>query len=271
MRYLRYDPNAHIKRILIVGVGGTGSVMARHVGSILFDMQQRDLDTPQVYLIDGDTVDRSNCGRQPFSRTDIGGHKAQLVAQRLNYALGLDIIYDNRMFTARDWQEAGYGTYTHTLVIGCVDNHLARREIAALKSAIWLDLGNHFASGQICIGNSGYTSWVTEDRPFSGNTVSHLPRPDVLLPDLLEPAPEVETSGLSCAELIERGTQHLLINQLMGTVGAAYVYNLLHRQPMDHFLSYVSVSPISIRNELISLDNLRSYIQKEQPVETSSE
>jgi len=89
-----FDPNVYIKTVTIVGVGGTGASTARIVARIIYDMQRSRRHTPQIVLIDPDRVEEKNIGRQAlFAPSDIGKFKAECVAKRLNFALGLDIAW----------------------------------------------------------------------------------------------------------------------------------------------------------------------------------
>ena len=62
-----FDPNLYIKTVTIVGVGGTGAQVARTVGRIAYDMQRSRRHAPEIVLIDPDTVEEKNVGRQLFS------------------------------------------------------------------------------------------------------------------------------------------------------------------------------------------------------------
>ena len=74
-----FDPHGQIQRIAIVGCGGTGSQVARSVARMLYDMQQSRQQTPRLLLIDPDTVEMKNVGRQLFTPADVGQFKAQVL------------------------------------------------------------------------------------------------------------------------------------------------------------------------------------------------
>lgn len=59
-----FDPNVHIKTVAIVGVGGTGTAVARTVGWIIYDTQRSRRHPPQIVLIDPVRVESKNIGRQ---------------------------------------------------------------------------------------------------------------------------------------------------------------------------------------------------------------
>ena len=45
-----FDPNIHIETVTVVGLGGTGAQVARHVARIVYDMRRSRLHTPQHRL-----------------------------------------------------------------------------------------------------------------------------------------------------------------------------------------------------------------------------
>src|SRR5258707_11449354 len=77
-------------QVTVVGCGGTGSAIA--AGLPYLHQAMVALGHPHgldVTLIDGDRISRTNCVRQPFSESEIGLHKATVLATRINLFLGL--------------------------------------------------------------------------------------------------------------------------------------------------------------------------------------
>ncbi len=251
-----FDPFMHLKTVTVVGLGGTGSQVARSLARMVYDMRRARLHVPTIVLIDPDVVEEKNVGRQLFAAGDIGQNKSRVLARRFNQALGLEIAaVEQPLDTRRHFERSG------NLVIGCVDNHAARRELAKVEG-IWLDAGNHFDSGQVCIGNSADREILLRHIDGEQGKYRYLPSPSLLFPQLLEPEHQpVPQPNLSCADLVARGEQHLLINDLVACVVAGYVYKLLHRQPVTTFLSYVSVGGLSVRSLPICRDELLPYLQ----------
>lgn len=145
-----FDPNTHIQTIVIVGCGGTGAQVARIVARIVYDMRRARLHTPGILLVDPDIVEEKNVGRQLFTPADAALKlpKVEVVGRRLNMALGLDIAWSVEPFDA----EKHGSRYGSQLVIGCVDNHLARRELHKAQG-ILIGAGNYRDGGQVVIGN----------------------------------------------------------------------------------------------------------------------
>jgi tRNA A37 threonylcarbamoyladenosine dehydratase len=87
-----FDPHFHPREIVLVGVGGTGSHLARAIARIIAHMQALRMTVPSLTLIDPDTVEERNVSRQLFSPAEIGMNKAEAIAQRLSCALGLRLV-----------------------------------------------------------------------------------------------------------------------------------------------------------------------------------
>jgi PRTRC genetic system ThiF family protein len=254
-----FDPNLYIKTITIVGIGGTGAQVARIVGRIVYDMQRSRKHTPQIVLIDPDTVEEKNVGRQLFSPSMLGKHKAEAVGKMLNLALGLDVRWiPDFVDSVRHFER-----YGSNLVISCVDNHEARKAIHQINGVI-LGGGNHENSGQICIGNCDDPEQMQRNLDGRDGKYAYLPKEGLLFPELLEPESVTERqtvmTNASCAELIMEGSQHLLINDWMASVMGSYIYKLLHRQPITSFLTFLNADDFVLQSKIINRQELEVYL-----------
>lgn len=251
-----FDPNVYIKTLTIVGVGGTGASTARIVARIIYDMQRSRRHTPQIVLIDPDRVEEKNIGRQAlFAPSDIGKFKAECVAKRLNFALGLDIAWIPEPVDAR----RHFDRYGGNLVISCVDNHEARQEIHKI-SGCGIYAGNEAHSGQVCIGNADDLDLVKRFIDGRDGKYPYLPKEGLLFPALLEPEPPRPSPPVSCGERIETGEQSLLVNDWMSTVIGSYVYKLLHRLPIHAFLSFINSDDFVVGHKPICRSELEVYL-----------
>src|SRR5258708_23710147 len=138
--------------VLLVGCGGTGSTMA--TGLVYLHQAMLAFGHPgglQVTLVDGDRISRANCVRQPFSESEIGLYKAEVLASRINLFWGLGWDSDIR-FLDRQWHSLKFSD----IIISCVDTRHARQlitETEVYKHALyWLDLGNNAETGQFVLG-----------------------------------------------------------------------------------------------------------------------
>src|SRR5450432_1752831 len=251
-----FSPDNRFSEIVLVGMGGSGSQWARTLCRIVYDLRRRRQHVPQIRFVDPDRIEEKNVGQQMFSPSDIGAFKAETLARRFNLALGLGIIWHNETFDAQQHARS-YGT----LLCGAVDNHAARLELSKADNAVWVDAGNHATAGNVIVGNS-------QDRPgivreIKAGRFHYLPTATALFPSLLEPEPTSETqptTNLSCADLIEQGTQHLLINDLMGSIAGEYCFKLLNRVPVQSFMTFVDTDMLAMRSIPITKDDLLAYL-----------
>jgi PRTRC genetic system ThiF family protein len=260
--------------IMIVGAGGTGSTLALHLASLAFHARQKGIQV-DLTLVDHDLVEMKNCGRQALSvQAALAGNvpKVADLALRLNAAYGLDVDawpqkYESSL--ARKWfQDGRYGHTAAHLIMGCVDNHQGRQQIAqtleAYNGRIWgVDCGNDLNSGQILIGNLTDLSHITLDKL---GLCSGLPSPYLQEPALLEPDPEPQSH--SCAERVLTDSQSLMVNRMTATIAATYVTNLvLHRQILQ-LGTYFCLEPTVMNARLITQKNIHAY-QSETPTPTN--
>lgn len=201
-------------RVLIVGCGGTGSAIA--AGLPYLHQAMLASGHPgglEVSLMDGDTISPTDCVRQPFSRSEIGLHKAVVLVNRLNVFWGLSWeavpvhLSDRRALSPS--YENGLGR-TH-VVIGCVDTRAARSVIRDAKGNFssvdyWLDIGNNADIGQFILGEP--LNEVNRRARIRLRTVTEW------FPEIVDAT--LDNDGLpscSAAEAIER--QEPFVNQML--------------------------------------------------------
>lgn len=197
--------------VMIVGCGGTGGFVAEGLCRLL------SLNVPLV-LVDPDRVEERNLRRQNFFPEDQGELKSEALAHRLSRKYHRAIAYSVLPISLTP---VGF----NSLVIGCVDNGPARRDIAARFTATygntpawWVDSGNGDNFGQILIGNrTGAAQHRTSER---GDRFYTLPLPTQQRPDLLRQQPVVA----SCADLDEQGPT---INRSMSALVIEVVRRLI--------------------------------------------
>jgi PRTRC genetic system ThiF family protein len=251
-------PEAAATCIVQVGVGGTGSWLAPALARIVYHARQKG-QMIRLVLVDPDVVGQENIGRQNFSSGgEVGGHKAEVMAFRLNLALGLDITAVAAPFTAGEtmawlYREEQRRRQARFLLVGAVDNHLARQELAEVVSVaegrVWaVDCGNARVNGQVLVGNLTDLRRLSVDRL---GLCTGLPSPYVQEPALLEPDPEEETP-LSCADLTLREEQSLLINAQVAAVAAQLVYDLVVSRTVRHYAVYFNLEPPTMSSKLLT-------------------
>ena len=152
--------------LYLVGCGGTGSWLAPSLCRIARTLNEKGKVTNLIF-IDPDVVEQKNVLRQNFCDAEIGLNKAQTLALRYSLSWGISIealpALFNPEIVAKDYYQREHKL---KIIIGCVDNALARQSIADALSQYqswhtrnvatelwWLDCGNHSNSGQVLIGS----------------------------------------------------------------------------------------------------------------------
>jgi PRTRC genetic system ThiF family protein len=240
-------------RILLVGVGGTGSHLAVSLARLAAHARRRGM-VVNLTLIDPDKVDEGIIGRQNFCFAELAQNKALTMALRLNAAFGLDIQAIPKSF---DRGMVPVGHAGETLLVGAVDNEQGRREMAravddARGRLWWLDSGNAEFNGQCLIGNLP-KGMPVELSPLG--LCNGLPAPHVQEPDLLEPDPG--DPNLSCAEMVLREEQSLMVNQAAAAIAAQYVTAFVLQRQVTQMGTYFNLAPTVMRPRLITAANVR--------------
>ena len=146
-------------RVLVVGCGGTGSVVVAGLPYLHHSLVARGHPGGlHVTVLDGDTISPTNCIRQPFAWSEVGLNKAVVLVNRLNLFWGLKWEAVPVHLKPGGHISRGYsGDLRAHIVVGCVDTRAARATIRDAVSnwstvAYWLDLGNNADSGQFILG-----------------------------------------------------------------------------------------------------------------------
>jgi PRTRC genetic system ThiF family protein len=225
--------------VTIAGLGGTGAFLAEDLArlfSIHFGWHVR------LHLVDHDRVEEHNTQRQAFARRDRNQYKAQVVAERLVRQFPIEVSlslapYDHRRDAPRPRQ--GDERPRLALLVGCVDNAAARRELArtlegpsSASGGVWyLDLGNGAASGQLYLGNTLRPEDLRSAFDAETRTCRALPAPSVQAPELLEAATApLPSQGLDCAEAQLAGDQEPFVNRAIAALGLAVVARLCQQR-----------------------------------------
>ena len=171
-------------KFIMVGLGATGSQLLPFLTQLLNNFKGH-----QVFLIDGDYVERKNLDNQKFLEMDIDRPKSEVLAERYQAVYpDLDICYSveyvkdtKRLKTHIE----SLGKDTIPVLISCVDNNASRKIFDELfydedvPEIIYVDSGNGTTDrvGQIVVGykeaetvqttdhNGAYDFYVTKKVP----------------------------------------------------------------------------------------------------------
>lgn len=239
---------------VVVGAGGTGSFVIPALARLMFELKQAQNKPIEILIVDPDMVESGNIPRSNFCTAEIGSFKAQTLAKRITLAWGLECHYTNEPFDAEVHLKQLASDYRSLMVIvGCVDNHLARREIHraverlqgyqsnAAPNIWWIDGGNGNASGQVLLGSSAKR--IKPEQHFMGTSICRsLPAPSLMHPDLLENEKRRSKSamadGLSCPDRIRLGEQSLNINQRVAVEIGEMLTAMFLTRSLKRFATY---------------------------------
>jgi molybdopterin-synthase adenylyltransferase len=221
-------------RILLAGVGGTGSRVLTGLRHIHLALLAFDRPGLEVIALDPDTVGETNLVRQAFYPADVGFSKASILINRLNLACGLS------------WQAGLHAVNREVIlklqpqiVLSCVDSRTARSAIHAGVSDrssrvhYWLDFGNDRDTGQVILGE-----------PLNATNKRSRARLRTA-PELFSEIADVslaEDEGPSCSarESLER--QGLFVNDGVAVLGLNLIGQLLVNGSIRFTKTYVSLS-----------------------------
>ncbi len=248
----------------LVGAGGTGSFMAMNLARLAFELNQRG-KAASIVIVDPDRVETDNIPRSNFCFAEVGSNKAETLAGRLSRAWGIEVGFVKEGFRPAllqskndDWNVQSSNSQKLTVLVGCVDNHLARREMheavrfhneqrydSSNPRVWWIDGGNGRDTGQVLIGNRFDEKAICEAAQNSP-ILSFLPAPSLQHTELLkaESAKSNErqkpTMGdwVTCAERIRLGEQSLNVNQRVAVEMSEILSELLLTQTLKRFATY---------------------------------
>ena len=209
-------------RFIVVGAGGTGSFVVPAIARLAYELKQQQNKQAEMLIVDPDIVEAGNIPRSNFCFAEVGRFKAQALAERVAAAWGIETAFSCEKFDPEKHLKSSNSDYRNlTFIIGCVDNHLARRDMHRALDEFrsygdqsrlwWIDGGNGKSSGQVLLGST--TRRLKTDQYFTGTSICRaLPAPSLQHPDLLEPEPMSDSTDVSCPERIRLGEQGLNIN-----------------------------------------------------------
>jgi len=266
-------------RIVVVGAGGTGSWVVQHLARLVWDFNRswaqvhdEEPRRAQLVIVDHDVVEEGNVrARQNFCLAEVGYPKAKVLA--LRYAQAFGLAEEDISAVCQPMASAGIAPRWGdlTILVGCVDNDAARRDIARMldypglpyefsrvpeaerpRPTWWIDSGNALHSGQALCGNVG--SIEDLQGALAGPFCSRLPSPGLLHPELILSPPadaNAPADQRSCKELVLAGeaarAQSRTINNHMAALVYGYVERLLYGG-LTTFATYTDESSFTTRS-----------------------
>lgn len=200
----------------IIGVGGTGSLLARDLPQLLIGTKHR------MMLIDGDVVERKNVVRQSFQTQDIGWNKAIALARKINTFYDIKCLAYDRYIDADSLVKLiGEKPVGMTpIIIGCVDNDATREQLEKvterLSEAVYIDSANSAYSGNV------YVTAISNERHYGSFRSEVYPL-----------AHDKSPLEMSCEEQAAAGNlQYMVTNARMAVCLLEHCFNLISDEPV---------------------------------------
>ncbi len=266
-------------RFIVVGAGGTGSFAAPAIARLVFELKQQNRPT-EMLIVDPDVVESGNIPRSNFCAAEVGRFKAQTLAERITMAWGIETQYACERFDPDKHLKQSTSDYRSlTVITGCVDNYLARRDIhravdefrgyssADAPNLWWIDGGNGRSSGQVLLGSN--TKRIKPEQHFTGTSICRsLPAPSLVHPDLLaeeKTAPETERlEALSCPDRIRLGEQSLNVNQRVAVEMAEMLSAMFLTRSLKRFATYFDLETGTSRSLYCTPEQVAAAITKKK-------
>ncbi|MCC6826399.1 MAG: ThiF family adenylyltransferase [Acidobacteria bacterium] len=266
-------PKEHNRlQVIQVGAGGTGSFAALAIARFMYELKEAG-KVSELLIVDPDRVESGNIPRSNFCAAEIGSFKAQTLAKRITLAWGLECRYANEAFDAESHLKQSSDYRTLTVIVGCVDNHLARQEMHRgvekhqgyrsddAANIWWIDGGNGKFSGQVLIGSNAKP--LKAAKLFVGSSICRsLPAPSLVHPELLTDL-EKETRPLgpiSCPDRIRLGEQSLNVNQRVAVEIAEMLTAMFLTRNLRRFATYFDLESGTTRSLYCTPSSIESAL-----------
>lgn len=202
----------------IIGLGGIGGNLAKELGPLL--AYNMDLET-KITLIDGDVVEFKNCTRQPYQGNEVNKSKASALAYKMGVVYpDLNLSYVDRFINTEEElltiMQCDDDDVLPVLV-GCVDNHHARRVMHqvfnTLSTCLYIDCANEKTYGEVIAGFR-----------LAGEEIAP-PRASIF-PEILEDT-SISKSEQGCQDLYKSTPQLRGTNLFAAVIAYTYIQNLV--------------------------------------------
>ncbi len=230
--------------VVVVGCGGTGSDVLSGLPYLHHALLAAGhLFGLSVSAVDGDRITNTNCVRQPFTTSEVGLYKAQVLIQRLNVFHGLDwMALPTQVRYGADLPDCDF-------LISCVDTRQARATLARIvrlktrRFQYWLDTGNNADSGQFVLGEP-----LRRDRKERSKRLRCV---DELFPQIVKASLDKRDTLPACSAAESLIRQEPFLNQAIAQQSLAMLARLFRHGELSYhggFINLVSgrLSPLAV-------------------------
>jgi molybdopterin/thiamine biosynthesis adenylyltransferase len=199
-----------MKQLHVVGAGGIGGWVLT-----LFTKSPNLISELELHVWDKDKVEESNLDKQMFDKSNIGMFKVDALKKNIR---GFKIV------SHKDWFTFSSPVANDSILLGCADNHAARKAI--------LDVADATNSLAIIGANETLEAEAYSYIPTWQNT----PRdPRVFYPEILKPDKYDPTLTQRCtdAEALVYTPQLALANMMAASYMCWLLHTYLHEHPKN--------------------------------------
>lgn len=140
--------------VFVVGLGGTGGLLVPKLAKVLQNVEGYDL-----WLMDGDVVEKSNVERQPYQEFNLNEKKAIALSRKIASNYNLNVYDFPEYLTGGEIEKITEAEgYSKIYILGCVDNHATRmlleQEHKNNHTSVYIDSANGLNDGSVFITNN---------------------------------------------------------------------------------------------------------------------
>lgn len=223
--------------IAIIGTGGTGGNLV----SLVARMLSATYVNTTLLLVDGDMVEEKNLKRQPFSKRDVGLNKARALAKKVEATYDCKVEYSGNYILSVEEMEALLEDYAHPIVIGCVDNHKARKVMHdwfdKTPNCIYIDVANEDTWGDCFVSLKILNKKIFKTR---GDMF-----PEVLLES------NKSVVEMSCEELSNVSPQFLKTNSMAANLVFNALDSIVVKNRLPFYYSAFDLDTLSISSKFV--------------------
>ena len=223
--------------VAIVGTGGTGGNLVPLVSRML---SATYLDTT-LLLIDGDRVEDKNLKRQPFTKKDVGMKKSRALVMKVGATYDCKVRYSDNFILSVSDLDVLLDEYVCPIVVGCVDNHKARKVLHEwfdkTGDCVYIDVANEDSWGDC------FVSFKILDKKLFKT------RGDMFPEVLLESNRSV--IEMSCEETANESPQQLKTNSMAANVVFNALDSIMVRDRLPFYYSSFNTEPLIVDSKYV--------------------
>lgn len=232
-------------KVLILGVGGTGSNLAPLTAQLFSQAES------SIVLIDGDMIEEKNLKNQRFTQKNVGRYKAEVLAEQYKHIWPkLNISFIPRYFESKDTPELLKIVSDPNfipIIVGCVDNNVTRTlmynifNTKGIENIVYIDSGN---------GTDKRIGQVITGVKIKGKKL--LPCAADLNPAMLDDKDSI-VSVNSCSQLVAEKPQNISTNVMAATILFCILNNIVNFDYVENNMTFFNAEKINVQGRTLEI------------------